>query len=236
VSRPDAWMPLYIGDYLSDTGHLTPEQHGAYLLLLMAAWTRGGVLPDDDRILARLASCSTWDWKRLRPSIQTFFETDGKLWRNSRLSRQLLDAQTRRKRAEDRAKVAAEKRWENNETPNASSMGKSEHAPSIDSDMLGASAPAPAPQKATTTTKSTSLSRNGNGLHPPERGTRLPENWQLPIPWRDWACTVAKIDMQHATRCSLRFRDFWIGVPGARGRKANWEATWRNFIRKEFDL
>jgi hypothetical protein len=29
------------------------------------------------------------------------------------------------------------------------------------------------------------------------------------------------------------FRDYWVAVPGARGRKLDWEATFRNWVRNE---
>ena len=31
-----------------------------------------------------------------------------------------------------------------------------------------------------------------------------------------------------------KFRDYWTSVPGAKGVKADWPATWRNFCRREF--
>jgi hypothetical protein len=29
------------------------------------------------------------------------------------------------------------------------------------------------------------------------------------------------------------FRDYWIAAAGAKGRKADWDATWRNWIRNQ---
>ena len=66
MKRP--WMPLYVGDYLGDTGHLTTAQHGAYLLLMMHYW-RKGELPDDDRQLSKITKLPLRTWARLSPGV-----------------------------------------------------------------------------------------------------------------------------------------------------------------------
>ena len=67
------YMPLYVGDYLGDTTHLTTAEHGAYLLLLMAMWRAGGRLPADDARLARFARLQLKTWLRLKPIVMPFF-------------------------------------------------------------------------------------------------------------------------------------------------------------------
>lgn len=71
------YMPFYPADYLADTRHLSTEQHGAYLLLLMVAWGRGGVLPNDEKKLSRIAGVTVRKWKSLSVEVMEFFEVDG---------------------------------------------------------------------------------------------------------------------------------------------------------------
>ncbi|MEE2951466.1 MAG: DUF1376 domain-containing protein [Pseudomonadota bacterium] len=102
-----AWMPLYVGDYLADTAHLNAAQHGAYLLLILHYWRKGG-LPDDDAQLAQIARMSTAEWKRNRSVLCAFFQ-DG--WQHGRIDRELAEAKHKYdRRAEAGAKGNA-KRW-----------------------------------------------------------------------------------------------------------------------------
>lgn len=71
------FMQLYIADYMGDTQHLTTEQHGAYLLLLMTMWRHGGRLPNDASKLARIARVSPRRWHLVAPEVMPFFIVDG---------------------------------------------------------------------------------------------------------------------------------------------------------------
>ena len=86
MKRP--WMPLYIADYRAKTTRLSAAQHGAYLLLIMDYWTNG-FLPKDDASLARIASMTAAEWKRNRPIIAAFFDSE---WRHSRIDDELASA------------------------------------------------------------------------------------------------------------------------------------------------
>lgn len=64
-----------------------------------------------------------------------------------------------------------------------------------------------------------------------DRGSRLPVDWQ-PSEVDIGFCRTKRPDLDPA-EVAEKFRDHWLGQPGAKGRKANWSATWRNWVRSE---
>lgn len=92
--KPDVWMPLFIGDYLADTAHLTTEQHGAYFLLLMAAWKREGYLPNDPVQLGAIARLSPARWRQHAAVILPLFQVEGDELVQGRLAEEYLAARS----------------------------------------------------------------------------------------------------------------------------------------------
>ena len=85
-----AYLPLYTGDYLRDTRHLTPLRHGIYLLLLMHSWDQKGPLPLDEQECAGIANCRSHDEvDALRYVLQRFFVRMEDGWYNARMQREI---------------------------------------------------------------------------------------------------------------------------------------------------
>lgn len=62
------------------------------------------------------------------------------------------------------------------------------------------------------------------------RGTRLPDGW---VPDDDLIAWTKANAPAAANALELdRFRDYWTAQPGAKGRKTDWAATWRNWARR----
>ena len=120
------WLPLYPGDYLRDTMGLTTEQHGAYMLLIMAYWSSGGPLPDDDQFLASVTRLPIDRWISCRPVMQTFFTIEPiaiaiangiangiakSQWRHGRIDAELQRTSKIREIRSEIGRKGVEKRW-----------------------------------------------------------------------------------------------------------------------------
>lgn len=59
-------------------------------------------------------------------------------------------------------------------------------------------------------------------------GTRLPEDWQPTGDELQFAVGLGVDGRWEAEK----FRDFWLSVAGAKGRKQDWTRTWQNWVRR----
>jgi len=98
------YMQLYTSDYLADTAHLTTEEHGAYLLLIMNYWQRGKPLDNTDERLAHVARLSVDRWIEVEPVLSEFFQIEGDTWIHSRIERDLESIRTKSSRLSANAK------------------------------------------------------------------------------------------------------------------------------------
>ncbi len=85
-------MPLYWGDYLADTSHLTALQHGCYLLLIAHYWQHGGI-PHDLRRLQRITKCPNNQWREVWGTLAPFFSVQQNNFGSVELKHKRIDAE-----------------------------------------------------------------------------------------------------------------------------------------------
>lgn len=79
--------------------------------------------------------------------------------------------------------------------------------------------------------KSLSLSRPKGEAH----GTRLPADWKPSHDLHQWTRTTFPQTTEDRVATELEtFHDYWASVPGQKGRKADWNATWRVWSKRAF--
>ena len=219
-------LPLWTDSYLADTRHLTTQEHGAYLLLLMEAWRRKDcALPDDDALWARLAGLDMRAWKRIKTTIRAFWSErdDGYLEQ-----KRLVDERQYVSRRSERAVTAAKARH------GARSLKLNNKVPAY-ALLEGVLEPCLEP---TPTPTPTPIEEPPLGYPPQEeapdepekrsRGTRIPEDWQLTDADRCHGRSkgLGEDEIEHE---AAGFRDHHT----AKGTiSKDWAASWRTWIWK----
>jgi uncharacterized protein YdaU (DUF1376 family) len=70
------WMPLFWGDFLANTMHLSAQEAGAYLFLIAHAWEHEGGIPAEPSRLSRIAHVRQEWWPRVWKVLEPFFESE----------------------------------------------------------------------------------------------------------------------------------------------------------------
>lgn len=225
-------MPLYVADYIADTTDLTMREHGAYMLLILHYWRRG-CLPlegqiTDEAIASGLLErcyrvCSTGgvgDETAVKRVISRFFTWDGTKWSHKRIDIELNKAN---EISSIRAKIGAKGGVESGKTrqaiAEANTQAKSKQTPKQNRSDHNHSH-----NQSKEEEKEPPLSPKGETTN---TATRLPDNW-LPPPEARHLATELGVNYENEL---AKFRDYWAAVPDSRGRKKDWPATLRNWLR-----
>ncbi|MCK1437068.1 DUF1376 domain-containing protein [Bradyrhizobium sp. 15] len=198
-------MPIHIGDYKRDTGHLRAAGHGAYLMLLFHHWSTGA-LPEDDEQLAAIACMSPAEWKKAKPILIKFFDEG---WRHRRVEKDLESAKLS---YEKRAKAGAE-------------GGKARARGKQSSSNATAEPEQPLTFDQGTKEEISSLRSETRA----SRATRLPEHWVPSEADLSFAVDRGLSTSQINTE-ALKFRNHWTSKSGKDATKTNWSRTWENWI------
>lgn len=208
------WIKFYASDWLAGTSGLTAAERGVYITILALIYENGGAIRLDRSRLARRCGVPAGSFKRILEGLIAegkLVEVDGGLT-NRRAETELGERENLRTKHQSGAQKTNTIRAKKNQQKQCP-------------DERPASRTADAYQKPETREKE---EPNGSSK---KRGSRLPPDWQLPKAWGEWAVAEG-MDEVSVRREADKFRDYWVGVPGAKGVKLDWQATWRNWVRK----
>jgi uncharacterized protein YdaU (DUF1376 family) len=199
-------IPLWTDAYLGDTGHLSCIEHGAYLLLLITMWrAKDQKLPNDDKMLARYCRLSGTQWQRIKPVILEFFTDNDGYLTQGRLS--------------DEHDTVKRLRMQRSNAGTASALKRKNRAgTNVPTGSQRKSAPTPTPTKPPLSPL------------PDSKGAQIDPLWQPDENLLKWCRENGVSDPVAIT---AKFVDYWQGIPGQKGRKRDWSATFRNWCRKE---
>ena len=199
---------------MRDAGHLSLLEHGAYRRLIDLYMIGSKPLPFDMPHLYRLLhATSKEEQAAVQVVVEEFFKMDGPVLRHRRCDRELSWQLKLKENQSDRAKI----RWENERKVNelhAVAMPPHSHGNAIQNQNQN--------QRSTP----------ANTFKPSSKGRG--SRFTLTAPPDDWiSWTSEHFPGTSVERTFASFRDYWIAIPGVKGTKLDWLATWRNWVRRD---
>lgn len=221
------YYAFHIGDYTAHTAHLDPLEDIAYRRLIDCYMLAEAPLPVDPMECARRV--------RMRDHapivegvLREFFALTDDGWRHKRCDAEIGRAQEKSQKARESAAQSWDKR--RNATAERTHSERIANAMRDGCDGNAPNTQYPIPIEEEKRESALSLAPVAAIAAPTVRGCRIPEGFpaQDALAW----CQSERPDLDPQA-VAAKFRDYWTGVPGAKGRKADWPATWRNFVRGE---
>ncbi|WP_052469433.1 YdaU family protein [Pseudomonas massiliensis] len=232
-----------IGDYAQATSHLTLVEDAIYSRLLRRYYAEEQAIVNDLPQVCRWVGARSQEEKEAVATVLSeFFTLDSGAWHNKRAEQEIqayrAKAETNRVNGKKGGRpsgkpletqsvisgLANETQQEPSRNPNQEPITNNQEPEDQDQKICAATAaPAPSAEQETI-------------LDPVQpkasKGSRLAKGWTLPEDWRDWALTNRPdLGPSGIALEADKFRDHWLAATGTKATKADWLATWRNWVR-----
>lgn len=220
-----------IGDYKRHTFHLEPLEDIAYRRILDLYYLNDGPVTSDADRLAKQIGMSA-NIEQVAYILGEFFELDGETFRNSRADREIAEYAAKADRARANGKKGGRpKPKANPEETQPVISGIPEVTQSEPDGKLTIN------HKPLTKNQEPDLKTGADSSNRPatKKGSRLTDGFIVPDEWLRWATEEFKGLGSGVNRIAVQFVDYWIAVPGAKGVKLDWFATWKNWVRRDLD-
>lgn len=202
----------HIGDFIKDTSFLTNEEVGIYLKLMWLYYDTEKPLPDDLFVLSMKTNARDADHLVLG-LLQMYFTLVAGEWHHVRCDKAISAYHQQLDAASKAGKASADKRKLNDCSTtvqralndcSTTVQPTNNHKPITINHIIEPSA---------------------------KKSTRLPPLWVATTEYLEF-CKTERPDL-NANEVAASFKDYWISVPGAKGNKLDWFATWRNWVRSQ---
>lgn len=238
-------LPWFTGDFMRSTRGWPLLVRGAYRELLDAQWDMGA-LPVEPIELQGLIGATDAEWQIIwRYCERKFPILDGSAIAgqcgaraNPKLEQVRRDAIEYSQERSESGKRGAAARWAKSDSSAIGSANAQLVAKPIAERMAPSPSPSPSESSLDSSSQeildiSTPIVTGAKSADEPKqkRGTRLPDPFLLTPEMRVWADKEGMlVDLVAVTR---EFVDYWRPLPGSKGTKLDWIATWRNRVREK---
>jgi uncharacterized protein YdaU (DUF1376 family) len=194
-----------IGDYASHTRHLSLIEDAIYRRLLDLYYLHERPLNSGIASVARQIDARDYE-AEVKIILEEFFQLSESGWINLRADKEIEQYHSKIEQASKAGRASAEARL-------------SKRSTTVLTDVQLNINQEPITNNHKTITREKAVA------------SRLPQDWQ-PTDEMIKFCQAERPDLKWKFIAD-GFRDYWIAQGGAKGRKADWNATWRNWVRNQ---
>lgn len=198
------YYPFHVSDYIHDTAHLSNEEDLAFRRLLDLYYTQEKPIPNKTQEVARRIRMSKQE-NAVQTVLEEFFSfnVEKDHWYHKRCDETISAYQAKAERNRQIGKLGGRPKSNPEQTQTVSKPNPNQEP----------------------------ITNNQEPKVKSNRGSRLPSDLSLSDDWSLF-CHHERPDL-NALQVFNQFKDYWIAQPGQKGVKTDWDATWRNWVRRQ---